>query len=227
MVKITYYGHSAIALESAGKMLLVDPFLSGNPQAPVKASTLHPDAIYLTHGHDDHVGDGIDIAKRTGCPIVACFELATYCQRQRCQVHGMQIGGKRDFGWFTIKLTPAHHGSGKMTDPPVYTGNPTGGIIGMGGYNFYHAGDTGLMMDMELIGRLNSIDVAFLPIGDNFTMGIEDAVEAVRMIHPTRVVPIHFNTFDLIEADPRQFAERVGDLAEVTVLAPGESFVLP
>ncbi len=226
MVQITYLGHSAVSLVSQGKTLLVDPFLSGNPQASVQASDLTPDAIYLTHGHDDHVGDGISIAQRTGCLVVACFELATYCQRQGCQVHPLHIGGRRDFGWFALKLTPALHGSAKMTDPPIYTGNPTGGLITMEGKTVYHAGDTGLMADMELIGRLNDVDLALLPIGDNFTMGIDDAVEAVRMIKPKQVIPIHYNTFEPIQADPREFASKVGDLAEVTILQPGESLAL-
>jgi L-ascorbate metabolism protein UlaG (beta-lactamase superfamily) len=226
VVNITFLGHSAVSLEADGKTLLVDPFLSGNPQAAVQASELNPDAIYLTHGHDDHVGDGVNIAQRTGCLVVACFELATYCQKHGCEAHPMHIGGKRDFGWFTLKLTPALHGSAKMSDPPIYMGNPTGGIITLGGRTIYHPGDTGLMMDMELIGRLHKIDLAFLPIGDNFTMGIDDAVEAVKMIKPAQVVPIHFNTFDVIEADPDEFAEKVGDLAEVTVLVPGESMEL-
>ncbi len=224
MVKATFLGHSAVSLEAEGKTLLIDPFLTGNPLAAAKATALSPDAIYVTHGHDDHVGDAIEIAKRTGCLVVACFELATYCQRRGAKnTHAMHIGGRKDFGWFRIKLTPALHGSAKMDDPPFYTGTPTGGLVDIGGATVLHTGDTGLSMEMELIGRLQKVDLAFLPIGDNFTMGVDDAVEAVRMIRPKRVVPIHYNTWGPISADPEEFRRKVGELAEVAILKPGES----
>jgi L-ascorbate metabolism protein UlaG (beta-lactamase superfamily) len=138
----------------------------------------------------------------------------------------MHIGGRHDFGWFALKVTPALHGSAVMDDPPIYTGNPTGALVEIGGFTVYHAGDTGLSMEMELLGRLHSVDLAFLPIGDNFTMGAADAAEAVKMIRPAKVVPMHYDTFDVIGADPREFAARVGDLAEVIVLKPGESVTL-
>jgi L-ascorbate metabolism protein UlaG (beta-lactamase superfamily) len=223
VVKATFLGHAAVSLESDGKTLLIDPFLTGNPVAAAKAGEVSANAIFLTHGHGDHLGDGLAIAKRTGCTIVACYELAAYCQMQGATTHAMHIGGKHDFGWFTLKLTPALHGSAVVGDTIICTGNPTGGIITMGGKTVYHPGDTGLTAEMEVIGRLNSLDLAFLPIGDNFTMGIDDAVEAVRMLKPVKVVPIHYDTFDLIRADPAEFAAKVGSLAEVVVLRPGDS----
>jgi len=223
MVTATFLGHAAVSLETGGKTLLIDPFLTGNPAAAAKPGQVRADAVFLTHGHSDHIGDGLDIAKRSGCTIVACFELAAYCQKQGAKTHPMHIGGKHDFGWFTLKLTPAWHGSAVMGDTVIYTGTPTGGIVTMGGKTIYHPGDTGLTMEMELIGRLNLLNLAFLPIGDNFTMGIDDAVEAVKMLKPAKVVPIHYDTFDLIRADPAEFAAKVGSLAEVIVLRPGDS----
>lgn len=226
MVKATFLGHAAVSLESDGKTLLIDPFLTGNPVAAARPGDVKADAIFVSHGHGDHVGDAVEIAKRTGATIVACYELAAYCQKQGATTHGMHIGGKHDFGWFVLKLTPAWHGSAVVGDTVVYTGTPTGAVITVGSRTIYHPGDTGLTMEMELIGRLNSLDLAFLPIGDNYTMGIDDAVEAVKMLKPAKVVPMHYDTFDLIRADPTEFAAKVGNLAEVVILRPGESLAL-
>lgn len=226
MLKATFLGHAAVSLEANGKRLLIDPFLTGNPLAATTAADQSADAIFLTHGHDDHVGDGLDIARRTGALVVASFELAMYAAKQGLNVHPMHIGGRHDFGWFTIKLTPSLHGSSRVEDGLVYMGQATGGIITMGGATVYHPGDTGLTMEMQLIGRMNRLDLAFLPIGDNFTMGIDDAVEAVGMLRPARVVPMHYDTFDLIRADPEEFRAKVGSASEVVILRPGESIEL-
>ncbi len=227
MLTATYLGHSAVQLEAAGKTLLIDPFLTGNPRASATRDEIRADAIFVSHGHDDHLGDTVPIARRCGSIVVACYELATYLQRRGCtNAAPMHIGGKRDFHWFTIRLTPSAHGSGKMDDPPIYTGPAVGALIEMGGFTVYHPGDTGLTIEMELIGRLRTIDLAFLPIGGNFTMDIDDAVEAVKMLGPKRVVPIHYNTIPQLACDPATFVAKVGSLAEVTLLEPGQALVL-
>jgi len=185
------------------------------------------DYVLLTHGHGDHLGDGIEIAKANNATIIAPFELASYCGKQGVQVHPMHIGGGHDFPFGRVKLTIAHHGSGADLggDSLAYMGNPCGFLVTMDGKTLYHAGDTGLFLDMKLIGERAKIDVALLPIGDNFTMGAEDAVTAASFLRPEVTIPMHFNTFDVIEADPyafQQSAETAGH--KVVVLDFGGSF---
>lgn len=227
-MKITYLGHAAFFLEGESK-ILIDPFLRDNPLATVRPENLHPDLILVSHGHGDHLGDAVEIAKRTGATIVSVFELASYCSRQGAKAHAMHIGGSHQFGPVKVKLTPAWHGSGLVMDGPAeYLGNPCGFVINLEGKNIYHAGDTGLFGDMALIGRLHPIDLALIPIGDNFTMGPEDALEAVKLIKPSVVIPMHYNTWPLIEQDPQDFKRKVEaqTTARVVVLAPGESYEL-
>lgn len=209
-MKLTYWSHSCFLIETSTHRLVIDPFLTGNPKAPVKAEDVQVDYVLVTHGHNDHVGDAIVIAKRTGATIIANYEIATFCAGQGAQVHPLHIGGGYDFPFGRVKLTIAHHGSGFQTDSGfLYMGNPCGFVITADGRTIYHAGDTGLFLDMQLIGELNKIDVALLPIGDNFTMGIADAVRAVDFIRPRTVVPMHYGTFDIIDTDPDLFAAEV------------------
>lgn len=209
-MKITYYSHVAVGLEHDGTRLIIDPFLTGNGNAPVKADEIDVSYVLLTHAHGDHIGDGVSIAKRNNATVIAPFELATICENEGCNVHPMHIGGAHAFDFGRVKLTIAHHGSGYMGNGnPVYGGNPCGFLITMGGRTVYHAGDTGLFLDMKLIGEMNEIDVAFLPIGDNFTMGITDAVKATEFIKPGIAIPTHYNTFPVIEADPGEFVRQV------------------
>ena len=227
MLKVTFYGHSCFLLEDGSKRIIIDPFLTGNPVCPVKAADVRVDYVLVTHGHADHLGDAVDLSKRCKAPVVACYEVAGFCGKKGATFHPLHIGGGRDFDFGRAKLTPAWHGSGIDDGGQlVYGGTPGGFVVWMGGKTVYHAGDTGLFGDMELIGRLHKPDLALLPIGDNFTMGPDDAVEAVRLIKPKRVVPMHYNTFDLIRQDGASFKKRLDRLAECTLLEPGESLEL-
>ena len=225
-IKLTWYGHACWSIETAHGTLLIDPFLSGNPVAPVKADQVNADFILVSHGHGDHLGDTVDIAKRTGATVLSNFEIAAYCEGQGCKAHPLHIGGSREFAFGRLKLTIAHHGS--SFPDGRYAGNPAGFLLTIDKKKIYDAADTGLFYDMKLIGE-EGIDVALLPIGDNFTMGPDDALRAVKLIKPNVVIPMHYNTFDLVKQDPKSFASRVKKAlpkTKVVVLQPGESYEL-
>ncbi|MCC6503590.1 MAG: metal-dependent hydrolase [Deltaproteobacteria bacterium] len=220
-MKITWQGHSCFILEAGGKSVIIDPFLKGNPTAKIKPSDVKVDAILVTHGHADHLGDAVEISKHTGAPVIGTFELVNHCIDKGAAGHAMHIGGSFRFPFGRVKLTIAHHGS--STDSSSL-GNPCGFIINMGGKTLYHAGDTGLFSDMALIGETNVIDVAMLPIGDNFTMGIEDAVLAVGFLKPKVVIPMHYNTFDVIKQDPEVFRKSLPRKdVQVEIMKPGQT----
>jgi L-ascorbate metabolism protein UlaG (beta-lactamase superfamily) len=223
MLKATLHGHSCVFLTDRKYSIIIDPYLTNNPQADVGPDDIKVDHVLVTHGHSDHLGDTVKIAKNNKATVIAPFELAQYVAKQGVEIHPMHIGGACDFPFGRVKLTIAHHGSG-AGDNFQYTGSPCGFIINMGGKTVYHPGDTGLFYDMKLIGDRNKIDLAFLPIGDNFTMGIDDAVKAVEFIHPEKVVPIHYKTWPLIDSEPREFADKLKDSpTEVVIVKPGES----
>jgi L-ascorbate metabolism protein UlaG (beta-lactamase superfamily) len=225
-IQITWYGHSCFRIDTEQAKLLVDPFLNDNPLAPIKAEAVEADYILVSHGHGDHVGDTVAIAKRTGATVIANFEIHNWLLAQGvADVHPQHIGGGFDYPWGRVKLTIAHHGSG-LPDGS-YGGNPCGFLFYLQGRKIYHACDTGLFYDMKLIGE-EGIDLAILPIGDNFTMGPEDALRAVRFIQPARVIPIHYDTFDVIRQDPRAWARQVQGQtsAAVTVMQPGDTLTL-
>ena len=220
-MKITYHGHSCFTLADDSQSIIIDPFLSGNPLAEIKPEDVKVNAVLLTHGHADHLGDAVEIAKNNDALIIATFELVNYCANLGASGHPMHIGGAYKFPFGRVKLTIAHHGS-TTDDGPA--GNPCGLLVTMGGKTVYHAGDTGLFSDMSLIGETTEIDCALLPIGDNFTMGIEDAVRAVGMLKPRMAIPMHYNTFNVIEQDPEEFKKGLKDSeTEVNILDPGES----
>jgi L-ascorbate metabolism protein UlaG (beta-lactamase superfamily) len=227
MPKLTFHGHSCFMLETAdGTTLLIDPFLTGNPKADIGPDdVVKVDYVLFTHGHGDHIGDGFEIAERTGALIVSTYEIATYAQQGKGieAAHPRHIGGGYNFPVGYIKMTPALHGGSLDCDESGrYTTVPGGFLITIDGVTVYHAGDTALLTDMQLLK--GQVDIALLPIGDNFTMGPDDAVRAVEMIEPKTVIPMHYSTFDIIDQDPKLFAGNVGGKAEVVILEPGGEF---
>lgn len=223
-MEITYFGHSVLQIETNDKTILIDPFITGNGLSPVIADEVKPDVILLTHGHGDHVGDTEMLAKKHDALVVAPFELATYLSFQGLRTHPMHIGGSHMFDFGQVKLTQAFHGSSIVDEEKktiTYMGMPCGILFTAEGKTIYHAGDTALFSDMKVIGELNDIDVAFLPIGDNFTMGIKDAVIASKWLQAKTVVPIHYDTFPVIEVDPLAFVERL-EKNQGKIVKPGE-----
>ncbi len=226
-MNIQFLGHSAFYIESEQVKLLIDPFLSGNPQAKTRADAFKElDYIFVTHGHGDHIGDTIEIAKRTGAVVVSNFEIVNYFSQFGIQCHPMHIGGRFSFDFGTVKMTPALHGSGiQMDSGMICGGSPGGFVIELEGQKIYHAGDTGLTMDMQLLVR-EAIDVALLPIGGNFTMDIEDALIAVDFIKPQSVIPMHYDTFEMIKADPQAFIDQLPQEVKGIILDVDGNFIL-
>jgi L-ascorbate metabolism protein UlaG (beta-lactamase superfamily) len=207
-MRLKYFAHAAFQITTDNdKVILIDPFLDENPNSPVKSDEVRADYIILTHGHSDHLGDTFNIAKRNGSLIICVFELAKYLGSKGYKTHGMHLGGSYNFDFGRVKFTIAHHGGG--LEGNLYGGPPAGVLIFADGKTLYHTGDTGLFYDMKLIGEMNPIDYMLLPIGDNFTMGIPDAVKAVELTNPKTAIPMHYNTFPIIEADPKEFKSLV------------------
>lgn len=225
-ITFTWLGHSTFSFDFDGHKVLLDPFLTGNPLAAAKADEVEAEIIFLTHAHGDHSGDVIDIAKRTGAMVVSNAEIATWASKNGVESHGMNTGGGHDFGFIHARQTIAFHSS--SFPDGTYGGNPNGFIFSSDGNGrIYFAGDTALFSDMKLIGEMG-IEVAFLPIGDNFTMGPEDAIRAVNIIKPKMVVPMHYNTWDIISVDVAGWANRISSEtdAQPIVLDPGGTYHL-
>lgn len=229
-MKITWHGQSCFEIEHEGRRLIIDPFLSGNPLAKKSPEDVEVDYILLTHGHNDHVGDALPIAKRTGATVIAPNELAVYMGWQGAKNHPMHIGGSHQFDFGRVKLTQAFHGSGYQPDGKeefLYMGMPAGLLLTLGETTLYHAGDTSLFGDMKLIGELEDVELAMLPIGDNFTMGPDDALLAAQWVGAKQVIPMHYNTFPLIEQDAHAFVEKLEEKGiQGHVLESGESLIL-
>lgn len=225
-MQLTYLGHSAVALELANQQLLIDPFISGNPVATANPDDFSPSHIIITHAHGDHYGDSEAIAKRSGATLISTFEIVNYAANNDVKGHGMNIGGGFNFDFGRLTFTPAWHSS--AFPDGTYGGMPMGVVIETGGKTIYHAGDTALFGDMKLIGSKWSIDVALLPIGDNFTMGPQDALTAVSLLEPKVVIPVHYNTFELIAQDAQAFKTEVEARTQAScmVLEPGQAYNL-
>lgn len=223
---ITWFGHNAWSIETAGKVILVDPFLEESPTAPVKARDVKADFILLSHGHFDHLGDTVAIAKRTGAKVITNFEVSEWLGKQGIQsdqLVGMNPGGGINLPFGRVKFTIAHHSS-SMPDGS-YGGVPGGFLLTLGETRVYIACDTALFLDMKLIG-VGGLDLAVLPIGDLYTMGPEDSIEAVKLLNPKRVTPCHYNTWPPIAQDASAWAEQVRSHtgAEPIVVEPGGRF---
>ncbi|WGV61425.1 metal-dependent hydrolase [Brevibacillus brevis] len=231
MLDIRFHGHSSVQVTSEGHSIMIDPFISGSPVAATKLEDISVQYILLTHGHLDHILDAVELAKKNDATIVATHELATYLSWQGVKTISMNLGGSVKLPFGKVKMTQAFHSSGVVLDAEkqiVYMGMPGGFVIELGGKTIYHAGDTGLFGDMKLIGERHDIDLAFLPIGDVFTMGPEDALVAAEWVQADFVVPIHYDTFPPIKQDGEAF---VAELAEKDIrgkaLKPGETLRLP
>jgi L-ascorbate metabolism protein UlaG (beta-lactamase superfamily) len=225
-MEIRYLGHATFELSDGDTTVLIDPFLSpNNPSAPVSADDVNPTHIVVTHGHGDHVADVVPVAKRTGAPVVAIVELAEELSGdlgEDHEVHNPNLGGTVEFDWGWVKLVPAWHTS---TTPKGTVNTPAGVVVNLGGQTVYHLGDTSLFSDLALPGRRTPIDIAIVPIGGHFTMDRHDAVEAVKLIGASTVIPGHYNTFPPIQTDADAFKADVEKetSSKVVVLAPGDT----
>jgi L-ascorbate metabolism protein UlaG (beta-lactamase superfamily) len=226
-MKITYYGHSCFLVETAAHRVLIDPFLTGNPVAPVKAGDVSCDFILLSHAHSDHTGDAEGLARAQGATIVANHEIAEHYGAKGLTTHGMNPGGGWNFPFGRVSLTVAFHTSSFDGEkPPVFGGCACGLVLEVEGKRLYHAGDTALFSDMRLIGR-HGLDLACLPIGDNYTMGPADALDALDFLKPKLTVPMHYNTWPPIAQDAAKFAaDALARGHQVNALAPGDSISL-
>ncbi|MDO9545487.1 MAG: metal-dependent hydrolase [Pelolinea sp.] len=223
MAELTYYGHAAFMLETGGVKIWIDPYLKGNPTATITPDKAEADYILVTHGHGDHVGDTVEIAERTLAVAISNAEICAWLREKGVRTHALHIGGGHEFSFGYVKMTPALHGS-SMPDGS-YGGSPGGFFLSLtDGSQYYFAGDTGLFGDMRLIGD-EGLDAAVIPIGDNYTMGPKDALRAVQFLRPNIVIPMHYDTFDMIQQDVQAWKARVEQEtdAQVLVMQPGDS----
>lgn len=219
-MKFTYYGHAAFTLSDGNTTVLVDPFISDNPWTTVCPTDIACQYIFISHAHDDHYGDAEAIAKAQHATIISTAEVAGKASKAGCNAHAMHVGGCVSMPFGKVRLTPAFHGSG------IAGGLACGMLIELGGKRIYYAGDTGLFSDMKLLNRFGPIDCAILPIGDNFTMGIEDAALAASWIAPNFVIPVHYQTWPIIDTDPESYKQQTESQYHIPVhiVAPGTTY---
>ncbi len=217
-MQITWLGHSAVEIKGS-KTVYIDPFLTGNPAACCGPDAIdEADLVIVTHDHGDHLGDAFPICKRTGATLVSIHEIAVQAEAEGILTEGMNIGGSVESKGVLIHMVQAVHSAEK--------GDPTGVVVEMDGKTIYHAGDTALTYDMKLVGEFFHPDLSFIPIGDRYTMGINSAAKAVEFCQTKKVIPVHYDTFPIVTADPEAFKARVGTQAEVIVIKPGETYTL-
>ncbi|HOJ78031.1 MAG TPA: metal-dependent hydrolase [Bacillota bacterium] len=222
-IQLKYYGHSAFQLTKENTSLVFDPFITDNPLTAIKPEAIKCNYILVSHGHSDHLGDTVKIANQTGATVIATYELAGLVAKQGCKTYSLQFGGKVSFDFGTLRLTPALHGSG------VPGGLACGFIVNFYGKTIYFAGDTGLFGDMELLGKSATIDYAILPIGGRYTMGPDEALEAVGMLKPQYVIPMHYNTWPEVEQSPTEFksaVEKCYPKVKVMIIDPNQALIL-
>ena len=220
---VRFLGHACFTLSDGDTTVLIDPFLSQNPKAAASADEMDPATILLTHGHSDHLGDTVAIAKRTGAPVFAITEIAGELSGEGLETINCNLGGTHEFDWGTAKLVPAWHTS--TTDKGTVS-TPAGLLVNFKDTLVYHLGDTCLFSDLRLVGKRRQVDVALMPIGGHFTMDRFDAVDAAEFVGATTVIPCHYNTFPLIETDAEAFKADVESAtgSKVAVLEPGDTF---
>ncbi|MFA5498545.1 MAG: metal-dependent hydrolase [Candidatus Cloacimonadia bacterium] len=216
-MRLQYLSHSCFMINTdANQTILIDPFLDDNPNAPLKSKDVSADFIVVTHAHGDHLGDTLKIADKEKTTIICVNELAEYFNSKGYKAHNMHIGGSYDFVFGRAKLTIAHHSS--FTPEGECMGPAAGVVLTIEGKNLYHPGDTGIFYDMKLIGEMNPLDYMFVPIGDNYTMGIEDGVKAVELANPKVAIPMHYDTFPVIKADPSLFCTKVREIGKKCIV---------
>ncbi|MHC1709272.1 MAG: metal-dependent hydrolase [Methanomassiliicoccales archaeon] len=225
MMEIEYLGHSAFAIREGGKEVLVDPFLADNPKAPPSATLVRPDLILVTHAHHDHLGDALELSKRFGCPVLSVSEINDDLEKRGAMVLQGNIGGAIHLPFCWVKMFPAVHSS--SFDDGRYGGEPCSFLIGMGGRTVFHAGDTALFSDLSLVADDADIDVALLPVGGTYTMGVKEAAKAMRLLRARMMIPMHYDTWESIAVDRDALGSAAeGEEFSLKVLAPGERLVL-